>query len=253
MPWFRMYVDFLNDPKMIALAFEDQRHFIGILALKSDGALDSGCDETLLDRIVAQRLWIDPSAINEVKKRLVAGGLIDADWQPIAWERRQFKSDRDDTAAERARRYRESKRVTDASRVTEPLRHGDVTRLDTDTDTETDTEEKIERARSPRGARLPSDFPTPAEIDWCKQERPDLSASAMRDKFRDYWLGIPGAKGRKLDWPATWRNFVRGEFGRPRDGPRRSAATESGLALAGMNRKSEVVDVTPTVVASLGR
>ena len=52
MPWFRMYADFLNDPKLVALAFEDQRHFIGLLALKCDGALDGDIDPILLDRIV---------------------------------------------------------------------------------------------------------------------------------------------------------------------------------------------------------
>lgn len=28
-------------------------------------------------------------------------------------------------------------------------------------------------------------------------------------KFRDYWAGKAGADGRKLDWAATWRNWVR--------------------------------------------
>ncbi|MCO7641896.1 hypothetical protein NJI34_34570, partial [Pseudomonas sp. S 311-6] len=102
MPWFRMYTDFLNDPKMIALAFEDQRHFIGILALKSDGALDQNCTPDLLDRIVAQRLWIDHAIIRDVKKRLVAAGLIDEAWNPLAWERRQMRSD---SSAERTRKY----------------------------------------------------------------------------------------------------------------------------------------------------
>ena len=27
--------------------------------------------------------------------------------------------------------------------------------------------------------------------------------------FRDYWIGVAGAKGRKADWRATWRNWVR--------------------------------------------
>jgi len=33
-------------------------------------------------------------------------------------------------------------------------------------------------------------------------------------KFGDYWRGIPGARGRKTDWLATWRNRCRerGEF-----------------------------------------
>lgn len=86
-PWFRMYADFLNDPKMIGLAFEDQRHFIGVLALKSDGAIDDVADGDLLDRIVAQRLWIDHTVIQEVKKNLVAAGLISEDWQPLEWSK----------------------------------------------------------------------------------------------------------------------------------------------------------------------
>jgi len=38
-----------------------------------------------------------------------------------------------------------------------------------------------------------------------------------------------------------------------RASPKRSAAVESGLALAGLSRKPEVVDVTPTAAARLGR
>ena len=142
MPWFRMYADFLNDPKMIALAFEDQRHFIGVLALKSDGAIDDTADENLLNRIVAQRIWIDHGVIREVKKRLCDAGLIEENWQPIAWDKRQSVSDSDSTAAERKRRERAAKsgkeNVTDMSRVTSRDSHGDVTRLDTDTDTDTE-------------------------------------------------------------------------------------------------------------------
>ncbi|MCR4158807.1 hypothetical protein NUK34_08070 [Kerstersia gyiorum] len=108
MPWFRMYTDFLNDPKMIALAFEDQRHFIGLLALKGDGALDTGCQPELLDRIVAQRLWIDHAVIREVKKRLVAAGLISDDWQPLAWEKRQMRSD---SSADRVAKHRAKKKA----------------------------------------------------------------------------------------------------------------------------------------------
>lgn len=87
MPWFRMYTDFLNDPKMIGLAFEDQRHFIGVLALKSDGAIDDVADDLMLNRIVAQRLWIDHGVILEVKQTLVSAGLINESWQPTEWEK----------------------------------------------------------------------------------------------------------------------------------------------------------------------
>lgn len=29
------------------------------------------------------------------------------------------------------------------------------------------------------------------------------------DRFRDYWAAQPGQRGRKADWDATWRNWVR--------------------------------------------
>lgn len=63
-----------------------------------------------------------------------------------------------------------------------------------------------------RGTRLPDGFPTADGIAWCRQERPDLDADLTAAKFRDYWRAVPGAKGTKLDWLATWRNFVRNEF-----------------------------------------
>ena len=74
--WFRMYSDFLEDAKIVSLAFEDQRHFIGVLALKSAGLLDQECAAEVMDRLVAQKLWVDRSSIVEVKRRLVEVGLI---------------------------------------------------------------------------------------------------------------------------------------------------------------------------------
>ena len=40
------------------------------------------------------------------------------------------------------------------------------------------------------------------------------------DNFRDYWRAVPGAKGRKLDWQATFRNWLRNNHNRkaPRNG-----------------------------------
>jgi hypothetical protein len=29
------------------------------------------------------------------------------------------------------------------------------------------------------------------------------------DAFRDYWIAQPGQRGVKLDWDATWRNWIR--------------------------------------------
>jgi hypothetical protein len=60
--------------------------------------------------------------------------------------------------------------------------------------------------------RLPADWmPSSDDIDFCAKERSDLAPLYVADRFRDYWIAQPGAKGKKLDWQATWRNWVRNE------------------------------------------
>ena len=167
-PWFRMYTDFLNDPKLIALAFEDQRHFIGVLALKSDGALEAYVDEQLMDRIVAQRLWIDHGVIREVKRRLVAAGLIDSAWQPLAWDRRQFKSD---SSKDRVAAYRANKKAGNGD-VT--LQQRKSSAVDTDTDTDKEEEKKGEKS-----ADAPSLFVLP---DWINKKHWDAWHSCAKRK-----------------------------------------------------------------------
>ena len=61
-----------------------------------------------------------------------------------------------------------------------------------------------------RGSRLPQDwFLTKAMGDWATQERPDLDVRQVAEQFKDYWVAQAGQKGVKLDWDATWRNWVR--------------------------------------------
>jgi len=70
-------------------------------------------------------------------------------------------------------------------------------------------ETKVEKQR---GSRLPSDFLFPKEwADFCHQERPDLNIQKTFDSFKDFWVAKPGAGGVKLDWQATWRNWVRNQ------------------------------------------
>lgn len=194
-PWFRMYTDFLNDPKMISLSFEDQRHFIGVLALKSEGCLDNECAPYLLDRIVAQRLWIDHAIITEVKRRLMGAGLITGDWQPVAWERRQFRSDHDTTAAERKRRQRERERAASAgqnSGESESQRaacdgHKPVTPIDTDTDTEQPLPSVVVACAHEREEPTTTTAPTarPAVRQHPRQNFQQLLQGEITDAYRE--------------------------------------------------------------------
>jgi uncharacterized protein YdaU (DUF1376 family) len=60
------------------------------------------------------------------------------------------------------------------------------------------------------GKRLASDFCLTKEWeDFCVEQRPELSPVKTFDQFKDYWIAQAGQKGVKLDWFATWRNWVR--------------------------------------------
>ena len=64
--------------------------------------------------------------------------------------------------------------------------------------------------KNKRGLRLASDFCLTKEWeDFCLQTRPELHPTKTFDQFKDYWISQAGQKGVKLDWFATWRNWVR--------------------------------------------
>ena len=61
-----------------------------------------------------------------------------------------------------------------------------------------------------RGTRLSADWmPTAATIAAMKSECPRIDLEAEHRKFADHWKAKPGKDGVKLDWDATWRNWIR--------------------------------------------
>ena len=152
LPWFRVYSNIVDNDKVRLVSFDDRWFFIAILACKQQGILDADQPHDLKMRRVAVKLGVTVRELEEIGKRLGEVDLVDPQTlNPSGWDERQYPSDTDPTAAERARRYRERKkqlngesRVT--SRVTDRDASQSVTRLDTDTDTDTEGEEDA-RAR----------------------------------------------------------------------------------------------------------
>lgn len=80
-----------------------------------------------------------------------------------------------------------------------------------------------------RATRLPETF----EPDWGFAAALGFGraeAAVEFDKFRDYWSAKSGRNATKLDWAATWRNWMRNAgrpgprgVGRPRQGHRQQA------------------------------
>lgn len=67
-----------------------------------------------------------------------------------------------------------------------------------------------------RGEFLPEGWMPAQETIWQMQRQfPGFDLKAEHEVFTDYWRGISGAKGRKRDWDATWRNWMRRAASRP--------------------------------------
>jgi hypothetical protein len=83
----------------------------------------------------------------------------------------------------------------------------------------------------PKGTRIPDGWqPSAADITWSRAEgNPDDWSRRCTESFCDYWRGMPGARGRKADWSATWRNWLRREMenrGSRASPPRSQTASE---------------------------
>ena len=65
------------------------------------------------------------------------------------------------------------------------------------------------RVSSKRGTRLTAEAIPDEWTAWLEKEDPALDPKKVYEEFHDYWVGIPGQRGVKLDWFATFRNSCR--------------------------------------------
>jgi len=153
-----MHADAVDDAKLRLLAFEDRWHFVALLCLKAEGMIDA--DTATRDRLIAVKLGLTVREADEVKRRLCEIGLVDENWQPVAWDKRQYISD---TSTDRVQKHRKTKEIR-AKRETVVKRFRNVAETPPETDTESDTEsEKIKSEK---------------DLDWG-----GVPASALKPRF----------------------------------------------------------------------
>jgi hypothetical protein len=64
-------------------------------------------------------------------------------------------------------------------------------------------------------SRLPDDWqPRQTDLELMREHFPDIDLKLETHAFRDYWRGVAGARGKKSDWDATWRNWIRNSYKR---------------------------------------
>lgn len=96
-----------------------------------------------------------------------------------------------------------------------------VDRVDpTSTNTNTSTNTKNQKQKPlARGSRLPAKWwPSDELRAWARETRKDIDHKTETEAFVDYWIGIAGARGVKLDWDATYKNWIRRATGPRKSG-----------------------------------
>lgn len=86
-------------------------------------------------------------------------------------------------------------------------------------------------------SQLPDDWqPRTEDIDWAKEEYPNVNEARERNRFRDYWIGT--GKPR-TNWDATYRNWIRraAEFSPAKSLPMPRRSTTRGAAIGEANRE----------------
>lgn len=185
--WFRLYTEFASDPKVQLLDETLQRRFVMLLCLAGAGVTPTS-DVSEVDFV----LRIGVSECERTRSIFVSKGLIDEHWFPKKWTKRQFESD---SSTGRVKRFRQRQKS-----VTEDV-------------TETPSEQSRTEQSQKRATRIPEDFVL-TDDRRLVAEAERLPAERVFAKFCDYWRGASGAKARKVDWEATWRNWCRSEADR---------------------------------------
>jgi hypothetical protein len=195
-PWFRLYSEFAHDPKIQMLSEAMQRRYVMLMCLRCSETL-----ETLHETEIAFQLRLTEAELIDTKHLFISKNFIDRQWNLLNWDKRQFVSD---SSTMRVAKHRQKKKQ--ASNDDETLQKQPSNAIDTE-----QIQIQIQnKEKTQRGSRLANDFLIPADwILFCEQERPELNTAKTFNQFKDYWIAQPGQKGVKLDWAATWRNWVR--------------------------------------------
>lgn len=200
MKWFRTYGDMPDDPKIGTLNDAEFRTWVELLCLACRDEKNGETSATkqtvnwLLRRDVTVTLdvLIERHLIHENKAGFIC---------ITKWELRQISKD---GSAARMRKLREKRKSDGPCDVT-------VTKSDAP-EKRREEERRVEKKESKnRGSRFALQYPPNDWFLFCQTQRPDLDAGKTFDLFRDYWIAKPGKEGVKLDWTATWRNWVRNQ------------------------------------------
>ena len=179
------------------------------------------------DKDNARILGLTPAKWRKIKARLMAtisgfrveGGTITQEKLQKTWGNTQEKIAKNAANGAKGGRAASSKnKDLGQANATETLKPK-ASIPEPEPEPEPEPDKKEAKASLSPSAKKPTSTGTRIPDDWVLSQHLgewslDAGASEIlirseADKFKDYWRGVAGAKGRKADWDATWRNWIR--------------------------------------------
>jgi len=231
--WWRAYDEAVDDPKLILLTDKQHRAWFNLCCITSQ---NGGVLPPL--QVIAVKLRMTVDKAKDMVAQLAALKLIDHDgngvFAPHNWSGRQFQSD---VSTERVKRFRNGKRNVAPT----------VSETPPDTDSETDNRNRPEATASgarKRATRLTAEWwPSLEDVNYAIAKGLDEKRTSLEaEKFRNYWTAKSGSQAAKLDWHATWQNWIINaaeRTGGPQNGQRQQSLGDLAREIAGEVRERE--------------
>lgn len=202
LPGFIFYPgDWMKDPELRSVSSEARGLWIDMLCLmfesKRRGYLELRYGGVTAESLARMTGNLEARVIIWLEE-LESKGVFSRDEQGVIFCRKMVRDQefRENTK-KRVKEFRE--RYSD---VTSPLPVNETV----NEDVVVDLKNKKEAAK--KATRIPEDF-VPSEDHYALAKELGVNCEMEFQSFRDYYLGISGHKGAKLDWPATFRNWLR--------------------------------------------
>lgn len=197
----KLVLDFPNSPKIAPLSDRAFREYIECLLWSTRLMTDGFIDQRMVPRLFSpegleELTTNDPVAPSLLK---VDGGLQIHDFEKHQNTRSKIEAKRE--AGRLGGLAKASKNVASARKVPDQK----PSYIDIDTDIDKDTK------RVRKGSRIKEDFQINDDMRiWAKEKAPEVDLDVSTEKFVNYWLSKP-TDATKLDWVATWRNWILNE------------------------------------------
>lgn len=245
MAWFKVDDKLHSAPKLLSIPRKYRLAALGLWTLAGSWSADQltdgmipdymveewGGTKTLVDWLVKADLW-----------QKIEDGTQFKNWDEYQPTKADIESEREKNR-EKLRKWRERNRGTDEG-VTglhegpKPVSNPapDPTRPDP-----TNKEEaKASSTAAKRGSRIPADFTVaPAMVAWARANCPGVDGPRETAKFVNYWQAKAGRDGVKLDWVATWRNWMLNAADRAPQG--KSTTSDKMLSTLEIGRRLQAV------------